>query len=87
MKISNGDAKWVVHPDLTLGDVREHDSTNECSGRGSETAAARGYNTERLAAAVFSSKTIQDKQGVLVVRHNVVWKKLECSTNRVKMMY
>ena len=55
MEISNGDAKWVVHPDLTLEDVREHDSANECSGRGSETAAARGYNAERLATAVFSS--------------------------------
>jgi hypothetical protein len=45
----------VANPELKLEDVRENPFGNYCSGRGSETAAPRGYNSERLAAAVFGS--------------------------------
>jgi hypothetical protein len=60
MRITNGEVEWVSHPKLTLRDVREDLSANECSGRGSDTAAARGYNVERLAAAIFDSDGIFD---------------------------
>ena len=36
-----------------LEDVRSVRGANHCNGRGSSTAAARGYNIERLATAVF----------------------------------
>jgi hypothetical protein len=55
MKVTNGGVEWVYHPELTIGDLRDHELANECSGRGSSTAAPRGYNVERLATAVFNS--------------------------------
>lgn len=54
VRISSGeDVDWVANPDLMLEDVRSAYRANRCSGRGSSTAAARGYNIERLATAVF----------------------------------
>jgi hypothetical protein len=55
IKITNGDREWVNHPGLTLEDVEADLFTNECSGRGSDTAAPRGYNVERVAAGIFDS--------------------------------
>jgi hypothetical protein len=43
----------VRRPDLKLEDVRTEYYGNTITGRGTETAAGRGYNTERLANAVF----------------------------------
>ena len=45
----------VANPELKLEDVRENPFGNHCTDRGSKTAAPRGYNSERLAAAVFGS--------------------------------
>jgi hypothetical protein len=42
----------VRHPDLKLEDVRNEWTANTYTGRGTKTAAGRGYNTERLAKAV-----------------------------------
>jgi hypothetical protein len=42
----------VRRPDLKLEDVRYKWKANTYTGRGTETAAGRGYNTERLAKAV-----------------------------------
>lgn len=42
----------IERTDVSLEDVRG--SVPTCSGRGSETAAVRGYNTERLANVIFS---------------------------------
>jgi hypothetical protein len=39
-------------PEIKLEDVRRGIGTNTCYGRGRKTAAARGYNAERLAYAV-----------------------------------
>ncbi|WP_460539095.1 hypothetical protein [Haloplanus salinarum] len=47
--------EWVSNPELTLKDAQNGFDANECHGRGRDTAAARGYNVERLAAAVFDS--------------------------------
>lgn len=48
------DEAVILHPDVKLEDVRDAWDANECFGRGRGTAAGRGYNTERLAAAVLS---------------------------------
>jgi hypothetical protein len=65
MKVANGETEWVSNPELTLKDAQNNYYANECHGRGSDTAAARGYNVERLAAAVFDSNgffhTYQDE--------------------------
>lgn len=45
----------VQYPEKKLEDVRESLTGNKCSGRGRETAAGRGYNTERLAGAVLAT--------------------------------
>lgn len=42
----------VENPDLKLEDVRDQWNSNTYTGRGTETAAGRGYNAERLAKAV-----------------------------------
>jgi hypothetical protein len=55
MKVTNGEVEWVYHPELTIEDLRDQGVANECSGRGSSTAAPRGYDVERLATAVFDS--------------------------------
>lgn len=55
MKVANGETEWVSNSELTLKDAQNDFCANECEGRGPETAAARGYNVERLAAAVFDS--------------------------------
>lgn len=55
MKIANGETEWVSSPELTLTDAQDGFFANECHGRGADTAAARGYNIERLASAVFDS--------------------------------
>jgi hypothetical protein len=44
----------VRRPDLKLEDVRHRWKANTYTGRGTETAAGRGYNTERLAKAVLN---------------------------------
>lgn len=46
------ESQQVPNPGIKLEDVREKRGTNSCQGRGSETAAARGYNAELLANAV-----------------------------------
>jgi len=45
----------VPNPELRLEDVREEPTANRCNGRGRSTAAARGYNVERLAYAVLNT--------------------------------
>ena len=50
----------VRQPEMKLEDVRNARNGNKCSGRGRETAAGRGYNTERLA------RTVLDKDGVFL---------------------
>ena len=54
MPENEDEEELIRNPELRLEDVRNALSGTVCSGRGSEAAAARGYNTERLAAAVFS---------------------------------
>jgi hypothetical protein len=56
MKITNGETDLVSNPELKLSDVRDQYGANECGGRGSATAAPRGYNVERLADAIFNSE-------------------------------
>lgn len=43
----------INRPEVTLEDVRGDIPT--CSGRGKDTASVRGYNTERLANAIFGT--------------------------------
>lgn len=44
----------VSNPEVRLEDVRWHDRSNTCDGRGRETASSRGYNAERLAHVVMN---------------------------------
>lgn len=53
VRISRGESvDWVANPDAMLEEIRSVSGVNHCIGRGSSTAAARGYNIERLATAV-----------------------------------
>jgi len=45
-------------PEIRLEDVRKEWQANRCYGRGRETAAGRGYNTELLANAVLDPETL-----------------------------
>ena len=46
----------IQNPEIKLEDVRSRRNANSHTGRGTETAAGRGYNTERLANAVLSDR-------------------------------
>lgn len=57
----------VVNPELRLEDLRNKRKANVCHGRGRHTAAARGYNAELLARAVF------DKRNALIRTPQESW--------------
>lgn len=46
----------VQNGHIKLEDVRDNHNGNDCRGRGSKTAAPRGYNAERLAEAVLTER-------------------------------